>query len=281
MKSKINNSHKIILFYFIFICLLYSDQNIIKVINYNIHGLSPILTKDKNSNRIKFIFENISKKYDLILLQENWVYQNLLSEYFDDHRIIIGDNTKFIKKNNPKRSTGLNIIGNNNIKIQEYNQYLFDTCNGWIFNGSDCFVSKGFIVSNLEINGYKINLFLTHLDAGYSKGDIISREKQLLNLEKKINEININEPVFICGDFNINYYTDFNLIDSFLIRNNLQILRWDQKTEVSEMIDFIFLRDGNNIKINLIDYGVDDSLFLYSDHPPIFFNFTLNSGEKK
>ena len=91
MNFKAKNNNKILFFYFIFICFLYPNQNIIKVINYNIHGLSPILTKDKNSDRIKFIFKNISKKYDLILFQENWVYQNLLSEYFHDYTIIIGE----------------------------------------------------------------------------------------------------------------------------------------------------------------------------------------------
>ena len=39
------------------------------------------------------------------------------------------------------------------------------------------------------------------------------------------------------------------------------------------MIDFVLLRDGNNTEINLLDYGVDDSLLLYSDHPPIYFEF--------
>ena len=174
-----SDNNKIILFYFIFFCFLYATQDTIKVINYNIYGLSPIFTRDKNSDRIKFIFENVSKRYDLILFQENWVYQNLLSEYFNDYDIIIGSDTKFIKKNNPKRSTGLNIIANNNIKIKEYNQYLFNRCNGWLSNGSDCFASKGFIFSILEINSHKINLFLTHLDAGYSKGDILAREEQI------------------------------------------------------------------------------------------------------
>ena len=281
MNFRAKSDNKILFFYFIFICFLHSNQNIITVINYNIHGLSPILTKDKNSDRIKFIFENTSKKYDLILFQENWIYQNLLSEYFYDYKIIIGSETKFIKKNNPKRSMGLNIIANSNIDIEKYDQYLFDTCNGWFSNGSDCFASKGFMHSKLQINGYKLNLFLTHLDAGYSKRDIVAREQQLANLENKLNTINRNEPVIICGDFNINYYSDPDIINDFINTNNLEILRWDKKIEASLMIDFVFLRNGNNIKIDLVDYGVDDSLLLYSDHPPVYFNFILNGDEKQ
>ena len=274
LRSKKNN--RILFFYFSLSCFLYSQNDTIRVINYNIHGLPPIFTKDKNSNRVKSIFENVSKKYDLILFQENWVYQNLLSDYFHDYKIIIGNETKFIKKNNPKRSTGLNILANSSIKIKEYKQSLFNTCSGWFKNGNDCFASKGFMYSKLELNGHRLNLFLTHLDAGYSLDDIIAREQQISRLEKEINKINMNEPIIICGDFNINYYTDSNLIDDFRAKNNLEILRWDQKTNASEMIDFIFLRHGNDTEINLIDYGIDDSLFLYSDHPPIYFSFLLN-----
>ncbi len=266
---------------FILICFLYSNQNIIKVINYNIYGLPPILIKDKNSNRIRSIFEKTSSKYDLILFQENWAYQNLLPEYFYDYQIVIGSNTRFVKKNNPRRSSGLNIIANSNIEIQKYNQYLFDECNGWLFNGSDCFASKGFIYSKLETNGYEINLFITHLDAGYSNHDITVREKQLTYLEKELNKVNMNDPVIICGDFNIDYYTSSELIDNFLDANNLKIIRWDKELDMSEMIDFIFLRDGNSIKIDLLDYGVDDDLFSYSDHPPIYFNFILSGDKKK
>ena len=82
-------------------------------------------------------------------------------------------------------------------------------------------------------------------------------------------------------DFNIEYYTSSELIDNFLDANNLKIIRWDKELNPSEMIDFIFLRDGDNIKIDLLDYGVDDELLLYSDHPPIYFNFILSGGDLK
>ena len=95
-------------------------------------------------------------------------------------------------------------------------------------------------------------------------------------MQKKINKIDINEPLIICGDFNINYYTDSDFIDNFLNKNNLKMLKWDYQTDVSEMIDFVFLRDGNNVKINLIDYGIVKELLSYSDHPAIYFDFILN-----
>ena len=40
---------------------------------------------------------------------------------------------------------------------------------------------------------YEINLFITHLDAGYSNHDIVVREKQLTYLEKELNEVNTDQ----------------------------------------------------------------------------------------
>ena len=41
------------------------------------------------------------------------------------------------------------------------------------------------------------------------------------------------------------------------------------------MIDFIFFKNANNVAINFKDYGIDSALLSYSDHPPIYFNFTM------
>ena len=263
-----------ILFLLFFNCLVYSGENVVKVISYNIHGLPPIFTKGNDKERIKFIFENTYKKYDLILFQENWVYQNLLYSYFKNN-FIISDKTNFKRKNNPKRSSGLNIIYNN-IILEEHSQHLFKVCNGWLDNGSDCFASKGFIQAVFNIDGYAVNLFLTHLDAGSSENDIFSRKKQLLNLESELMRVDNGGPVIVCGDFNIDYYSDNSLILDFLVRNNLNIIKWDEKEAASEMIDYVFFKNGIDANINLLDYGIDKTLLPYSDHPPIYFNFTID-----
>ena len=261
---------KYLIIYFLIlgnICM--PNQETLSFINFNIHGLSPIINGFNDSKRVKHIFDK-SVKYDIVFFQENWVYQEILPDFFDDHSIIIGERTKFCKKNNPKRSSGLNIIVKNNIKIKKYNEYLFEQCNGIIAHSNDCLASKGFIYLEILLTNDILNLYVTHLDAGNSKNDIEVRKSQLVSLTNNINNIKNNGPLIICGDFNIDYYAEENIINDFLYKLDLKVLKWDNNA--TEMIDYVLYRDGMNNSITFIDYGIFPELINYSDHPPIEFN---------
>ena len=70
-----------------------------KLLSYNIYGLHPILLnsnfKKKNpKNRIETIFEE-SKFFDIILLQENWFYNDMIQRVMTDHHILISEKTNF------------------------------------------------------------------------------------------------------------------------------------------------------------------------------------------
>ena len=74
-----------------------SNQYTFNFLGYNIHGLHPLITLDNSRERIKKIFEK-SKVYDIILYQENWIYQDLLDDYFNDFMVIKGKMTNFKNK---------------------------------------------------------------------------------------------------------------------------------------------------------------------------------------
>ena len=93
MNFKIRKNSQIVFLCFISVCSLYASQNIIKVINYNIHGLSPMLIEDKNCDRVESIFENTSKKYDLILDQNNYF---ISSDNIDISSLIVNNLNKQI-----------------------------------------------------------------------------------------------------------------------------------------------------------------------------------------
>ena len=259
----------LIIYIFLLGSICIPNQEILSFLNFNIHGLPPIVNGFNDSKRVNHIFNN-SKKYDIVLFQENWAYQEILPYFFDDHKIIIGEKTKFCKKNNPKRSSGLNIMVKNNINISSHSEYLFEQCNGIIAYSNDCLASKGFIYSEIILKNDTLNLYVTHLDAGNSKKDIEARKSQLISLTNDINNIENNGPLVICGDFNIDYYSDENIMNDFLYNLDLEILNWEQSA--TEMIDYVLHRNGMNTAITFIDYGIYLELINYSDHPPIEFN---------
>ena len=263
-----------IIFYLIVLGVCFSNSDTLRILNYNIYGLNPILTKDKSSERIKSIFLE-SEKYDIIFFQENWYYQMLVAEILNKHNVIIAQKTNFIRKKNPRRSSGLNLAVLNNINIDYFEENLFSNCNGYLFNYNDCLASKGFIHSLISKDNYKINLYITHLDAGDGNGDILVREIQLKELSEHIKNINNNYAIIVCGDFNINYYKYFEIIDQFIKKNNLNILRWDNIANTDEMIDYVFYKSGENHKITILDYKINKTLYNKSDHLPIEFTIVI------
>ena len=259
-----------IIFYLIVLDICLANTDTLRILSYNIYGLNPILTKDKSSERIKSIFLE-SEKYDIIFFQENWYYQTLITEILNDHKVIIAQKTNFIRKKNPKRSSGLNLAVLNNINIDYFEENLFSECNGYLSSYNDCLASKGFIYSLISKDSYKINLYVTHLDAGNGSEDILARDIQLKELSEHINNINNNYAIIVSGDFNIDYYQSIEIIDQFTKKNNLNILRWDNITNTDEMIDYVFYRSGENHKMTMLDYKINKVLYNKSDHLPIEF----------
>ena len=268
-------------YYFIFILfsLCFPHLDTLKILNYNICGLHPILIdsdkiKDNNKYRIEDIF-NESKEFDIVLFQENWIYQDLIRKIMNEHKIIISEKTKFIIKDNSKRSSGLNLAFNSSFNIEYYEESLFSDCNGYLFDYNDCLASKGFVYSLVSSSDYKINIYVTHLDAGSSKNDMLVRSIQLKEISNHIQNIDNDYPVILTGDFNIDYYKDVHIIDEFINENNFTNLRWDNLIETESMIDYVFYRNGKNNLISVIDFGINIALINKSDHLPIEFTIVL------
>ena len=267
------------IFFLVLFNIIIPNNTVLKVLSYNIHGLPELLTPYKNSNRIEEIVHEVSN-YDLAFLQENWVYQGLIKKNFSKDNYIIGSKNKFFKRDKPKRSSGLNIITSDKINIYDYQEYEFTNCNGWLVNANDCFASKGFIYSKLLIDNDTLNVYVTHLDAGESDKDLDVREKQMIELSRSIEKISNSEPLIICGDFNIDYYSNQDIIDNFVNKFSLINLDWDLNLKNKFKIDYVFYRNGTSTKIIVYDEGINSDLINHSDHYPIEFKIILTKVEQ-
>ena len=247
----------------------------VNILTYNIHGLSPIFSGDKPKERIPNILDK-SKQFDIILLQENWIFSNEeISQELDGYEIMVSDKSKF--KNpikcllNPNGS-GLSIGVKDGISLLGSDEYSFDSCSGWLFRANDCLSTKGFQHIRIEINGERVDFYNTHLDAGKSKKDIRVRKEQLQNLEDYIQFNSSSYPLIIAGDMNINLsdHSSREIINSFMNNLNLQMVDWSANTlNETAVLDYIFYRESDIIEILLVNGGVNQELLGTSDHPPI------------
>ena len=75
--------------------------------------------------------------------------------------------------------------------------------------GADCLAAKGVVFARVMKNGWFFNVFGTHMQAWDSLTAQVMREAQIQQIYQFIEVFNISpiEPVFFCGDMNIDLYT--------------------------------------------------------------------------
>lgn len=253
----------------------------LNILTYNIHALSPLVARDNPKSRVKRIIEN-TKEYDIILLQENWIFSNQkLSTSLFEYTVFSSESSKFIWPVsvliNPNGS-GLSTAIKKSLEVAEVSENHYGDCNGWIGAANDCFASKGFMYMVLNINGQRVDLYNTHLDAGNKNKDRSVRRKQLAELTEFVT-LNSNEvPLIIAGDFNVNYFEEdgFEVMLKFANNLNLSIYNWAQgNSESQEILDYIIFRGSDRLSLNLIEYDIDHKLADLSDHPAIRAKFSI------
>ena len=130
----------------------------------------------------------------------------------------------------------------------------------------------------LNINGQRIDLYNTHLDAGNKYKDKAVRRKQITELTEFV-RLNSNEvPLIIAGDFNVNYFEEdeSDVMLKFADSLDLSIYNWTQgNSESQEILDYILFRESDKLSLNLIEYAIDQKLADLSDHHAIRAKFSV------
>ena len=255
----------------------------LQIMSYNIHGFGYLISGSKPKSIIDEIFHS-TENYDIIFIQENWIFDySFFENYNSKYNWEIPQNKKFdcfLKLFNPNNS-GLTFAFKSDLDIIENNERMFSNCYGWILNKNDCWASKGFMHSIIQIEGSDIHLYNTHLDAGNTIEDSNTRDKQLTELWDYIKITSNNYPLIICGDFNYNYNNpkDSQKILDFSKSLNLKSVDFmtgsDYQVNQREIVDYIFYRDNMKINMKPIKININNDLIDYSDHPPIQVKFEI------
>ena len=253
----------------------------LKVLTYNIHALSPMIAGDSPGLRVPKIL-NSSKSYNLIFIQENWIFDyGYLKSKLPNHNLIISNQSKFIWPLSTwlnSNGSGLTIAISDKHEIVNFHEEKFNVCSGWLSKANDCLSSKGFQHAQIEVDGRRVDIYNTHLDAGSARSDISSREEQISHIINYILKNSSGYPIILSGDLNINQLdideskTIERLIDSL----GLDIVNWSSKNPYErEVLDYILYRDLN---LNDDGFGVNATLLGLSDHPPIEAEFTTKKN---
>ncbi len=177
-------------------------------------------------------------------------------------------------------------------------------CEGWLSRKNDCWSTKGLLRVPVRLpNGAEFDVYNTHLDAGRDEEDRIVRKKQIKFLAKCIKKLSKDRAFILGGDFNSQYDhggteasgEDYRILKHYLLDElalNDSNARPEPNGYWKNRVDYIFYREGQGARIELISPGSEDQRFrhpvnrgrqspnekyedLLSDHPAIRAEFKI------
>jgi len=251
---------------------------------YNTHGLPELIAGDKPRERFPKIGE-LTKGYDLSLLQEDFAHHVLLLQYVRRPADAVQGSDARIPKCIVCSGSGLTLVSNLPKSVWQVRSSFkpFDTCSGWVSGLNDCFAPKGFQLITLENTlGHQILMVNTHLDAGRSELDREARASQLDQIALTLETEAGSSAILLAGDLNLHWETplDNELLQNFVQRLNLVAAQ--KGGDVSsgwQTLDYIYYRSSKKTNLSLMSSGEDVAFTSegkpLSDHPALFANFKI------
>lgn len=184
----------------------------VNVISYNVYNaIGPPLsfngTFERALRHADTLYANINKDdIDIIALQENIVHRKMTLRGFIHHPYKTGEMiSSFTSKNIRMWPSGLTILSRFPIVKQigmifDVEAYHYETM-----------AAKGVLYAAVLMNNNKImHVFNTHLQAWNNAACVYIRKQQLQQVATFIEkqQISKNEPVIVCGDFNVDVHDD-------------------------------------------------------------------------
>jgi hypothetical protein len=278
-----------------------SGSGIFTVLSYNVAGLPQALSSAPNRDVFTPIIGQKVSFYDIVNVQEDFNYHAAL--YANDTHPY-----RTATSGGAAIGSGLNTMSNFPF-TDDIDRVKWSNC-----NGTDCLTPKGFTCLRIRLaEGVYLDIYNLHTNAGDASADLAARRANVDQLVAYINANSNGNAVLIFGDTNCRYTRDGDNIrniltnigandiagkgayDSWvqLIKGGTPPAIGDTGTGCSnlntiltsfdcEVVDKIFYRGNNFIKLTPLTYTLEDANFRYtdgtalSDHRPAYTKFQYN-----
>jgi endonuclease/exonuclease/phosphatase family metal-dependent hydrolase len=266
------------------------------VMSANVAGLPGILSSSNpKANTIQM--GSFLNNYDIVSVQEDFAYhRDLISKvkhpYLTEHsgNVPYGDGMNFMS----------NFELNNITRVKWKDSY------GFIKDGADQMTPKGILYSSVKISdGYYIDVYDIHTDAGDDEGSYAARRSNMNQLGKMIREYSEGKAVIVIGDTNSRYTRAQDNFETAVLKTCGLRDAWIEKkcggiipkdgaalmdssnrnSSSNEVVDKIWYRSGQDVTLKAVSYDLltnftDGNGNQLSDHYPITstFSFSLNKN---
>jgi endonuclease/exonuclease/phosphatase family metal-dependent hydrolase len=274
----------------------------LSVLSYNVHGLSPLIAKDKPRRRLKTIGP-LATAYDVVLFQEDFDYHAVISKRmegsvgvrgngmtFDPRRlaakILLAPLSLFLPHFSAPYGAGLStFVKSALLRPGDVGREPFGVCDGWLGARLDCWASKGYLRVGIRTReGVLVDVYSTHLDAGKGTRAIKTRRRQLRVLASAIEKQSEDRAIIVGGDFNLAFDRpgDGEVMVEFRERLSLHDSGARPELPFWRDRDYILYRSGTQAQISVEQAGeavefVDGRQAL-SDHPAVYARFRVRAS---
>lgn len=165
----------------------------------------------------------------------------------------------------PFAQSGILIFSRHQLTQNEAVVFQLSEC-----SGLDCLCTKGCVYVRIKIGETYINLFACHLQAWNTPAAVKARRKQILKMARFIKSVKIpsHEPLIVCGDFNVDLYTQVNDMNFLLHTLNAGLVQHHKDSTM-------FTNDARENKLT----GSDDiSSYFNSRFPSGCYDYYSASG---
>jgi endonuclease/exonuclease/phosphatase (EEP) superfamily protein YafD len=284
------------------------EPMVLRLLSYNVHGFWMAGAKLSSEERSLAIGELLGR-YDLVLLQEDFQYHDLLTRAFRysiDERgnaprshwglasvsLLTAPLRLLSSRATIPQGSGLSILSRHlEAAPRGVTREYLGACYGWLGHANDCLASKGFLRVRVRLpSGDEIDVYDTHLDAGSSDGDREARRVQLSGLAERIESLSAGRAVILAGDFNSRCdgaaeppWPDCAAFAELRTRLGLEDsgARPDASRGWGQRIDYVLFRGAEGVDVRLLASGEDLRFERaggpLSDHPAILAELEVRS----
>jgi hypothetical protein len=275
-----------------------ADPFSLTVLTYNVAGLPEGISGSSPSVNHPQI-SPLLNAYDLVLVQEDFVYHELLVADLEHPHQSIKDDS--LGQLGTGFGDGLNTFSQ--LPFTGFTRVTWDECFGVLTNASDCLTPKGLSFQrHVLAPGTFLDVYNWHADAGNDEEDRAARRSNTRQLYAEIAARSAGHAVLVLGDTNSRYTRDGDVLPEMLDAVDLTDV-WIELERAGEIppigpslnqgcttnssggdcerVDKIMYRSSEWVQLTLLEHAVLDELFSdalgepLSDHDPVYARFEV------
>jgi endonuclease/exonuclease/phosphatase family metal-dependent hydrolase len=269
------------------------------VLSYNVHGLFRLIAKDNPGDRSPIIGW-LASSYDIVLLQEDFEYSDVIAAQLRHHsrfrgkgigwdlrrvaaKVLLFPFQLLIPRFSPPYGAGLTTsVGADLTADPVALRKSYTDCSGWLGGTGDCWANKGFLRVRIRTpEGAEVDVYNTHMEAGASEQSIAIRHKQFNHLANAIDAWSPGQALIVAGDFNSDLRRPGDQTNLMHFRHRLGLRDSGAGPELPYWRErnYIFYRDSSTVTLTVA--GAGEALeftrghHALSDHPALFARFHI------